>query len=86
MTRTKRSLKFVIKIVNNDDEVNFVEKHFMSENAQMNFATLNNSNQSYSIITTDIATLNNSNQLHSKITTDTARKVFVSFKKVTKRK
>ncbi len=86
MTRTKRFLKFVIRIVNNDDEVNFVEEHFMSENAQMNFATLNNSSQSDSIITTDIATLNNSNQSQSKITINTARKVSVFLKKITKRK
>jgi hypothetical protein len=48
MTRTKKFLKFVIKIVDNDDEV-------MIDDTQTNFATLNNSSQSHSIITTKTA-------------------------------
>ncbi len=56
----------------------------MNENAQMNFVTLNNLNQSHLIITTNVVILNNSNQSHSKMTTKTTRKAFVLFKKVTK--
>jgi hypothetical protein len=55
MTRTKKSLTFVIKIVNNDDKINLVDESFMNKDTSTNFVTLIESSQSRSITQTDTA-------------------------------